>query len=110
MLVNLVTRLSPKMQVSNEHLEMGRTLGVQGQEVRIYREKKENVTRDVSSPELKGLHSMAKMLGMIPTRFEPGVLASVMPEGLRYVDAYLPWWRNGRASQGRASEWSKKWR
>ena len=30
------------------------------------------------------------------TSFEPGVLASVMPEGLGHVNAYLPWWINGR--------------
>ena len=108
-LVNLVTHLLPKMQVGNEHLEVGRTPGVQGQEVGDISRKEENVRRDVLSPELKGSHGMTKLLEMIPTSSEPRVLASVMPEGSRRVSTYLPWWRNGGASKGRASEWSKKW-
>ena len=85
-----------KMQVGNEHLEMGRTLGVQVQEVGDISRKKK-VTRDVSSPEPKGLHGMKTMAEVIRTSFEPGVLASVMPEGFRHVNVYLPWRRNGRS-------------
>ena len=39
---------------------------------------------------------MTKMPEMIPTSFEPGVLASVIPVGLRHVNAYLSRWRNRR--------------
>ena len=90
--MNLVTHLLPKMQVGNEHLEMGQTLGLRTQEVGdISRKKEEKKDAGRLVAGAKGLYAMTKMPEVIPINFWPGVLASVMPERLRCVNAYLPW-------------------
>ena len=49
MLVNLVTHLLRKMQVGDDRLKVGRTLGVQVQEIGGISGKKENVRKTQTS-------------------------------------------------------------
>ena len=62
----------------------------------VKKRKYDEAAKRLVATKLKESRNMTKMPGIISTSAMPGVLVSVMRDGLRHVNTYPPWQRYGR--------------